>query len=136
MGQTEQRETILNRITSVIAGGVLAFACCTLVLLAGTALISSGKLGEDRMTLFCILGAFLGCFVGGCYAAIREGRKALIFAAGVSVVFFLAWLTIGTALYDAATPGRAIPLLAASLVGAVPAGFAGAARKKGGTKRK
>lgn len=135
MEQTQRRETILNRVTSIVAGAALAFACCTLVLLAGTALISSGRAGEGRMTLFCILGAFLGCFIGGCYAAIREGRKALVFAAGVSVAFFLAWLAVGAAMYDAASPGRALPLLAASLAGAVPAGFAGAARKSGGRKR-
>ncbi|MCD8366870.1 MAG: hypothetical protein LUC48_02450, partial [Clostridiales bacterium] len=78
----------------------------------------------------------LGCFVGGCYAAFREGRQALVVALAVSVLFFGAWLALGGALYAATTLQKALPLLGASVVGAVLAGFVGAAGRGGGRRRK
>ncbi len=124
--QTERRETLFNRCTSILAGAALAFAVCTLLLLGAAWLISTGRAEEGQMQLFCCLGAGLGCFAGGCYAAFREGRQALLVTLAVSVLFFAAWLTVGSTLYAAATLKKALPLLGAAVLGAVAAGFVGA----------
>ncbi len=135
MLQTERRETLFNRCTSILAGAALAFAVCTLLLLGAAWLISTGRAAEGQMQLFCCLGAGLGCFAGGCYAAFREGRQALVVALAVSGVFFAAWLTVGSALYAMTTLEQALPLLGASAAGAVPAGFVGASGGGGGRRR-
>lgn len=136
MGQSDKREELLNQATGVLAGALLAFACCLLVLLAGAALITSGQVGEERLGLFCLLGAFLGCAAGGTYAAIRAGQRALIVAGLVSLLFFGAWLAIGAGVYQVASLERGLPLLGASLGGGVAAGFLGASRKTGRGNRK
>jgi putative membrane protein (TIGR04086 family) len=135
MKKEENGELWLNRITSLAAGTLLAFAACALVLFGGGALITSGRVGEDWLQGFCLLGAFVGCLIGGCYAALREGRRALIVALGVSLLFVVAWLVIGATLYDALSLERGLPLLGVSLLGAVPAGVLGASGKRNGKRR-
>ncbi|MCD8126818.1 MAG: hypothetical protein LUD82_04900, partial [Clostridiales bacterium] len=61
---------------------------------------------------------------------------ALVVALAVSAVFFAAWLALGGALYAMTTLQKALPLLGASVVGAVSAGFVGAAGRGRGQRRK
>lgn len=138
-GETARREQWIGIFTGLLAGVLLALCVCLLTLLLGAALISNETVAEEKLGLFCLAGAFLGCTIGGAYAVHAAGRRALLVGEAVSLFYFAVWLAVGTGIYSALSLGRALPLLGASAVGGVAAavlGSAGGARKSGKTKRK
>ncbi|MCD8190516.1 MAG: YrzE family protein [Clostridiales bacterium] len=90
---------------TVLTGGLLAFGVCLAVLAGAAGLMAVGKLGEGATFRACCLGAALGGFVGGLYAALCCKSRLLPVALAAAGVSFLLWLRC-TALSPPAARGR------------------------------
>ncbi|MGM9537801.1 MAG: hypothetical protein ACI3VN_05665, partial [Candidatus Onthomonas sp.] len=79
MQQEKKREgELLSVVTSLAAGGAVALGLGLLILAVTAWLISRGSLGEDWAARAGVLGSFLGCLVGGCYAISGIRSRALL----------------------------------------------------------
>ncbi|MCC8075966.1 MAG: TIGR04086 family membrane protein [Clostridiales bacterium] len=115
---------------TVLTGGLLAFGVCLAVLAGAAGLMAVGKLSEGAMFRACCLGAALGGFAGGLYAALSCKSRLLPVALAAAGVSFLLWLLAGAAVYGSVSPGSAGALLAASLAGGGAAGVVTPRRKR------
>ncbi|MCC8128890.1 MAG: hypothetical protein LIO51_02995, partial [Clostridiales bacterium] len=76
-------------VTALLAGGAIALGA-TLLLMALTAwLIAKGTLGEEWAGRAGMIGAALGCLMGGRYAIGSVRSRALLVGLGVGGLFLL-----------------------------------------------
>lgn len=120
---------LLSAATSLAAGGAVALGLGLLTLAVTAWLISRGSLGEDWAARAGILGSFLGCLVGGCYAISGIRSRALLVGLGVSGLYCLLWALAGL-LWLNGSGGLALPGAAAALLGGGLGGILSASRKK------
>ena len=132
--EKKQGGDLLSAATSLAAGGAVALGLGLLTLAVTAWLISRGSLGEDWTARAGILGSFLGCLAGGCYAISGIRSRALLVGLGVGAVLFLLLLTAGLLAYDTASVDQGgAGLLCACLCGGGIAGLLGsgdASKKK------
>lgn len=84
-------------VTALLAGGAIALGV-TLFLMALTAwLIAGGSMGEEWAGRAGMVGAALGCLVGGRYAIGSVRSRALLVGLGTAALFLLLWLGGGAA---------------------------------------
>lgn len=116
-------------ITSLAAGGAIGLGLSLLALALTAWLISQGKLGEEWTSRSIILGAFLGCLMGGYYAISGIRSRALLVGLGVSVLFCVLWALAGL-LWLNSGGGLSVSAAAAALLGGGLSGILRASRKK------
>lgn len=116
--------------TSLLAGSAIALGCCLLVMALCAWLISRGSLGEVWTARAGLIGAFLGCLVGGGYAIACIRSRALLVGVGIGGLFLLLWLLAGLLFPGAGGGCGPIPLVIASLLGGGLSGILFASRKK------
>lgn len=127
--RTEERNA-LTVVTSLLAGAAVALGLCLLVMALFAWLIAGGTLSEDWTTRAGLLGAFLGCLIGGGYAIRCIRSRALLYGLGTGVVFLLLWVVAGLLFPDASGASAPIPLVVASVLGGGLSGILFASRKK------
>ena len=127
--EKKQGGDLLSAATSLAAGGAIALGLGLLTLAVTAWLISRGSLGEDWTARAGILGSFLGCLVGGCYAISGVRSRALLVGLGVSGLYCLLWALAGL-LWLNGSGGLALPGAAAALLGGGLGGILSASRKK------
>lgn len=117
---------------TVAVGIGLAFAICLVIMMAGAALIASGKLPEGVMSRVGCVGLALGCLSGGLYTALTLGSRVLPAALAVSAGAFLLWLAIGQGMYGSVSLSGLLRNVICALAGGVAAGMLAASGKKSG----
>lgn len=116
---------------SLALGAILALLLCLAMLFICSIGISNGWLLSQRMYQYTLVGCVVGCFVGGMFAIIRCRTRALLVALGVSLIFFLILMGLGTFFYgDITLSDGGAGLLAAGLCGGGAAGILGRAPRK------
>lgn len=115
--------------TAAVGTG-LAFMICLLLMMAGAALIASGKLPEGAMTRVGCVGLALGCLTGGLYTALTLHSRMLPAALTVSAGAVLLWLAIGQGMYGSFSISSLLRSMICALVGGVTAGMLAAGGKK------
>lgn len=127
--EQKQRGDLLSAATSLAAGGAIALGLSLLTLAVASVLISNGTLGEDWTSRAGVLGSFLGCMIGGCYAIAGIRSRALAVGLGVSVLFGAFWVLAGL-LWLNGMGGLSVSVAAAALLGGGLSGILFATRKK------
>ncbi|MCD7734296.1 MAG: TIGR04086 family membrane protein [Clostridiales bacterium] len=117
-------------VTALLAGGAIALGV-TLFLMALTAwLIAGGTMGEEWAGRAGMVGAALGCLVGGRYAIGSVRSRALLVGLGTAALFLLLWLGAGLLLPESGGGSGLVPLTVAALGGGAASGLLSAFHKK------
>lgn len=128
--EEEHGARLIHLLTCILAGGGIAFGLSIAALVAGAALIASGRLPEDVMDQVTICAAVLGCFIGGLYGVLCVKSRVLLVGLAVGVVFYLLWMTAGLITSGTVSGMGSLRLLCCGLLGGAAAGFLGARPKK------
>lgn len=115
--------------TSLLAGGAVGLGLSLLIMAVVAWLISAGSLGEDWTGRAGVLGSFLGCLVGGCYAISGIRSRALAVGLAVSVLYCALWALAGL-LWLNSGGALSASMAAAAFLGGGLSGILAASRKK------
>lgn len=121
---------LIRMLTSVLAGGGVAFAISVIVLAGGAALISAGRLSEGTMEQVTLCASVLGCFAGGLYSVRQCQSRLLLTGLAVGGIYYLLWVTAGLLTCGTDSLLGNLQVLCAGLLGGAVAGFWGARPKK------
>jgi len=129
--QEEAGSPWLNVMCELLKGGVFAGVVSMAALLLCAALVSAGLLRERWMDGAVLAVCVAGAAVGGMYAVLKIGERALLVGPGVGAVLFLLLLTAGMLAYDSASLEHGgVGILCACLCGGAIAGILGRKPKK------
>ncbi len=129
--QEEAGSPWLNVMCELLKGGVFAGVVAMAALLLCAALVSAGLLRERWMGGAVLAVCVAGAAVGGMYAVLKIGERALLVGPGVGAVLFLLLLTAGMLAYDSASLEHGgAGILCACLCGGAIAGILGRKPKK------
>ncbi|MCD7945580.1 MAG: TIGR04086 family membrane protein [Clostridiales bacterium] len=116
--------------TALLAGGAIALGVALFLMALTAWLIAGGTLGEEWTDRAGMIGAALGCLVGGRYAIGSVRSRALLVGLGTATLFLLLWLGAGLIFPEGGAGGGLVPLAAAALGGGAMSGLISAFRKK------
>lgn len=124
MNQKErQSEQVVQMVSSLIAGVLLAFGVSVLVLFGTAHLAAAGKIGVNGVNNAEVIASGMACFCGGCYIALSYRKRILPLGLTTGLLYYLAWTLIGVLGYtDVALLDGARNLMAA-VIGGGAAGF-------------
>lgn len=129
--ESDQGAKVVQYVSAILIGTVLALLICLLLLLLWSVLISLGLLNDRNMQQYTIVSSVLGGFFGGLFAVSRCRSRTLLVGAGVGCAMFLLVLTVSVIFFcDVSVEKRGIGLFGACLIGGVLSGLLGAKTKK------
>ncbi len=132
MGKAETQGTnVVQMITGVTLGGLLALGLELVILLLGSMAVSNGILRESAAPQLTAAACVLGCFGGGLLACSRWRSRRLLGGLAAGAVCFLLILAVGLLMSDKLVLGtQALIELAGCLCGGALAGLLGGGRRK------
>lgn len=135
--EEDQSAKLVRCGMGIVLGGAAALIVCLLFLLAASAAISAGMLGEGRTYQITIVGCVVGGFAGGLLAVHRCGSRALPAGLATGAVAFLLLLTIGALCFESMSiEAGGLGLLCACLCGGAAAGILGGGKKRPARKKR
>lgn len=129
--EEDQAAKLIQMMSSILLGGIVALAICLLILVICSICISTGFLSDRAMMQYTVAGCVIGGFVGGLFAVVRIRAKTLLIGLGAAIIQFLLIMTIGFLVYsDVSISEHGIGIAAGCLAGGALAGFLGGKPKK------
>ena len=129
--EEDQGTRLVQAMTNILLGGVVALAVCLMFLFLCSIGISGGWLQEGLMYQMAVVSCVIGGFAGAMTAVRRCGSRALIVGLAVGAVFFLLLLTVGVLLFESMSlEAGGLGLLCGGLCGGAAAGLMGSKPKK------
>lgn len=124
-GKGEHRDDRLLRWgRAILIGGLIGLAVCLMLLLGISAVVSAGKLGQDRAAAVSAAACFFGAFLGGSWTVRQCGSRALAVGSAAGAAHALFLLTVGTVLFRCGPSAAGAGLLTAlCLCGGAGAGL-------------
>ena len=86
---------LLQLVSSLLSGVLLAFGISVLLLFCAAHLVASGKLGETVALNAEVIASAVGCLCGGIYTAMSCRKRMLLLGVATGVVYYAAWTVIG-----------------------------------------
>lgn len=128
----EQGVRLVQVMTAILLGGLLALAVSMSVLLLCAIGISNGWLGETSIEQLAIAACVLGGFFGGILTVKRCGSRALLAGLAAGGTLFLLLLTAGLLLFteSVSMDQGGLGILSGCLCGGAAAGLLCAAPKR------
>ena len=125
MSQKEKQSElqVVQLVSSLIAGGLLAFGVSVVVLFITAHLAAGGKLGTGAVDNAEVVASGLGCFCGSCYLALSYRKRILPLGLATGVLYYLTWTLIGVLGYTDVSLLDGTHSLIAAVAGGGAAGF-------------
>ena len=135
--EEEQSAKVIRCGLGIVLGGIVALAVSALFLLAASAAISGGLLGEELTYQLVVVSCVLGGFAGGLLAISRCGGAPLLAGLAAGGALFLLLLTIGTLCFEGVSVEEGgIGLLCGCLCGGAAAGLLRGAPTRSRSRKK